>query len=538
MQGLPGEEIGVLPFKLRMSAAVKRIAEQGMPDARHVHADLVRAPGLKPDIEQRKAVKAFGNGIVRDGGAPVRDDRHLLAVARISADRAVDRAVRIPEIAAGDRLVFTVDAVLLQAVRKHRVRKVVFRHDEQSARVLVDAVHDAGAAFAADTGQPIAHAVKQGIDKRSAFVAGGGMHDHALRLVDDGKVVVLIDDLNGDVLGQRLGLAHGRERDADGIEIYRLPSWPVMGGRFPVLKPFADADDLWAQGIDFAVIQTRMYMQSVWAARQCKRRGIPALVIDHSTGYMLHGGLAGALGKAYEHAACGSIRRCGFPFYGVSGDVCRWLETFGIQAAGRLPNAVDPAELERLAHADNAVDWRRRLNVPADGRLVAFVGRLIPEKGALRLAQAVQGIPGCTLAVAGTGPEETALAALGGGIHALGALPHERIVQLLTQADAYCLPTEYAEGFPTTLLEAAACRCPIVTTRTAGTDELLPGDDYAVFLANAAPETIRAGLETLLADPAAARTRAENTRQNLCSHFTWQAVFATMMEAVTSAKRS
>ena len=202
-----------------------------------------------------------------------------------------------------------------------------------------------------------------------------------------------------------------RERDADGIEIYRLPSWPVMGGRFPVLKPLADADDLWAQGIDFAVIQTRMYTQSVWAARQCKRRGIPALVIDHSTGYMLHGGLAGALGKAYEHAACGSIRRCGFPFYGVSGDVCRWLKTFGIQAEGRLPNAVDPAELERLAHADNAVDWRRRLNVPADGRLVAFVGRLIPEKGALRLAQAVQGIPGCTLAVAGTGPEEAALAA-------------------------------------------------------------------------------------------------------------------------------
>ena len=77
-----------------------------------------------------------------------------------------------------------------------------------------------------------------------------------------------------------------------------------------------------------------------------------------------------------------------------------------------------------------------------------------------------------------------------------------------------------------------------MTTRTAGTDELLPGDDYAVFLENADAGTIRAGLETLLADPAAARTRAENAYQNLCSHFTWQAVFATMMEAVTSAKRS
>ncbi|WP_455500172.1 glycosyltransferase family 4 protein [Gemmiger sp.] len=329
-----------------------------------------------------------------------------------------------------------------------------------------------------------------------------------------------------------------REHDTDGIEIFRLPSLPLMGGRFPVLKPFPAADDLWAQDIDFAVIQTRMYPQSVWAAWQCKRRSIPALVIDHSTGYMMHGGLAGAAGKAYEHAACGLIRRCGFPFYGVSGDVCRWLETFGIQAAGRLPNAVDPAELDKLARAENATDWRAKLNVSENGKLVAFVGRLIPEKGALRLAEAVQALPSCTLAVAGTGPEEAALAAMGGLVHALGALPHDQIVQLLAQADAYCLPTEYAEGFPTTLLEAAACRCPIVTTRTAGTDELLPGDDYAVFLQNADAAAIRAGLETLLADPAAARARAENAHENLCSHFTWQAVFATMMEVVQSAKRS
>ena len=70
-------------------------------------------------------------------------------------------------------------------------------------------------------------------------------------------------------------------------------------------------------------------------------------------------------------------------------------------------------------------------------------------------------------------------------------------------------------------------------------DELVKeGKVRFLGLSEAAPETIRAGLETLLADPAAARTRAENARQNLCSHFTWQAVFATMMEAVTSAKRS
>lgn len=327
-----------------------------------------------------------------------------------------------------------------------------------------------------------------------------------------------------------------RERDADGLEIYRLPAFPVMGGRFPVLRPFAPAADLWAQGIVFAVIQTRMYTQSIWAARQCRRRGIPALVIDHSTGYMMHGGLGGVLGRWYEHLACGIIRRCGFPFYGVSGDVCRWLKTFGISAAGTLPNAVDPEELAALARAEDRADWRQRLQVPADGHLIAFVGRLIPEKGALQLAKAVQQLPGCVLAVAGTGPEEEALRVMGGSVHALGALPHAQIVQLLSQADCYCLPTEYAEGFPTTLLEAAACRCPIVCTHTAGTGELLPDGDYAVYLDDTRPETLAAALTTVLQDPGASRQRCERAFRNLAEHFTWQAVFATMMKTAQNAQ--
>ena len=327
-----------------------------------------------------------------------------------------------------------------------------------------------------------------------------------------------------------------RERDDDGLEIYRLPAFPVMGGRFPVLRPFAPAGDLWAQSIDFAVIQTRMYTQSIWAARQCRRRGIPALVIDHSTGYMMHGGLGGVLGRWYEHLACGIIRRCGFPFYGVSGDVCRWLKTFGISAAGTLPNAVDPEELAALARAEDRADWRQRLQVPADGHLIAFVGRLIPEKGALQLAKAVQQLPGCVLAVAGTGPEEEALRAIGGSVHALGALPHAQIVQLLSQADCYCLPTEYAEGFPTTLLEAAACRCPIVCTHTAGTGELLPDGDYAVYLDDTRPESLAAAMTTVLQDPGASRQRCERAFRNLAEHFTWQAVFATMMKTAQNAQ--
>ena len=68
------------------------------------------------------------------------------------------------------------------------------------------------------------------------------------------------------------------EIDGDGIEIYRLPVWPVMNGRFPVIKPGARfhalTAQIWAQKLDFCVVQTRMYTQSVWAARAAKRRGV------------------------------------------------------------------------------------------------------------------------------------------------------------------------------------------------------------------------------------------------------------------------
>lgn len=321
-----------------------------------------------------------------------------------------------------------------------------------------------------------------------------------------------------------------RETDPDGIEIIRLPVWPVMKGRFPVVRPAGAAAlerAMEERKPDFCVIQTRMYTQSILAARAARRHGVPAIVIDHSTGYMpVGGGAVGLAGRLYEQLACGLIRRTGPDFYGVSAAVCRWLKTFGITAKGCLPNAVDPEALQREA-AQRPMDWRTRLGLSADTRLVLFVGRLIPEKGAAALAEAVQGLPGTVLVAAGDGPDRSRLQEL--GAVAAGAVPHRMVVQLLNQADVYCLPTRYAEGFPTTLLEAAACGCPILCTPTAGTEELLPGPAYGTLLEDTSPQTIRAALKTLLDDPDTAREKARAARSNLCAHFTWDAVFARIM---------
>ncbi|MDD4850582.1 MAG: glycosyltransferase family 4 protein [Gemmiger sp.] len=326
------------------------------------------------------------------------------------------------------------------------------------------------------------------------------------------------------------------ETDPDGIVIYRLPVWQVMGGRFPVLRPGRDfagiSRQLWAQKMDLCVVQTRMYTESIWAARKARKNGVKTIVIDHSTGYMpVGGGLVGACGRLYEHLACGLIRATKPDFYGVSAAVCRWLANFSVTPAGCLPNAVDPAALAAEAAAAPPTDWRKALGLAPGAPLVAYVGRLIPEKGAAPLAEAVAGMPGVGLVVAGEGPLLATLRQnLPKNIACPGSLPHPETAQLLCQADVYCLPTRYAEGFPTTLLEAAACHCAIVCTPTAGTEELLPGPGYGLFVDSTTPQAIRAALQTLLADEPLRRRCAEATYQNLCGRFTWDAVFAKIQE--------
>ena len=74
---------------------------------------------------------------------------------------------------------------------------VVFRHGQQSRRVLVDAVDDSRAQLAVDAGKIVPQGVEQAVDQGIVGVSGGGMHHQPLGLVDDQQIVVLIDDVQG-----------------------------------------------------------------------------------------------------------------------------------------------------------------------------------------------------------------------------------------------------------------------------------------------------------------------------------------------------
>lgn len=336
-----------------------------------------------------------------------------------------------------------------------------------------------------------------------------------------------------------------RETGPDGVTVYRLPSLLLMGGRFPVVRPLCKrsrrlAAALWAERPDFCLVQTRLYPLCLWAARGARRRGIPAILVDHSTGHMpMGGGLPGALAALYEHAACWFLKRQHLAFYGVSEAVCGWLRHFGIEPAGTLYNAVDPEEIAGvLADKPAAENWREALGLAPDTLLTVFAGRLIPEKGPGLLAGAYALLPGAlrrrsAVLIAGDGPLRPSLgAAAPAGVHLLGSLPHPALLRLIAEADLFCLPTGYAEGFPTALLEAAGCGCAILCSDTAGSAELLPDERYGIRLAANAltPEGLAEALARALPDGAWRAAAAENARARLGERFTWDAVTKRLLE--------
>jgi glycosyltransferase involved in cell wall biosynthesis len=100
------------------------------------------------------------------------------------------------------------------------------------------------------------------------------------------------------------------------------------------------------------------------------------------------------------------------------------------------------------------------------------VGSLSERKNVLRLARAFERLGAGTLTFAGDGPLRTELEGRP-GIELLGAVPHERIPDLLAAADVLCQPS-LVEPFGQAILEALATARTVVATRVGGPPEFVP----------------------------------------------------------------
>lgn len=335
-----------------------------------------------------------------------------------------------------------------------------------------------------------------------------------------------------------------QETADDGVIIFRADSFLPLNARFPVLKPFAcskkNAALLYQYDYDFALINTRFYPLSLFATKFCKKRKIPAIVLEHGTAYLSMGNnsLVNSFAHLYENIAIRYVKHYCKNFYGVSTACVNWLEHFNIRAKGVLYNAVNPNELQEIVKR-STVDYRKQYNLSENTPLVVYSGRFIKEKGIFELLDAFallrKTIPNAVLIMAGDGPclsevEQKKLPY----VICTGMLSFEDSLALLSQATTFCLPS-YSEGFSTVILEVATVQTVIVTTATGGSPELIKDNSYGTLLQDLAPQTISAALAKSLTDDSWRKTAIQKTYTCLQENFTWQKTAAHFLAIAENA---
>jgi len=205
-----------------------------------------------------------------------------------------------------------------------------------------------------------------------------------------------------------------------------------------------------------------------------------------------------------------------------------------------LPLSLVPpgVDLERFRPSAPEARAKARLDagLPAAGRLVLGLSRLVPRKGFDALVRAAAllapGRPDLVVAIAGTGRDRDRLERLAAGTHApvrfLGLVPDESVPGLVAAADVFAVPCRSRwcgleqEGFGMVFLEAAACGVPQVAGRSGGASEAVahgrtgtivdrPGDHQAVA----------AALAPLLDDADLRRRQGAASRRRVEAEFDW-----------------
>lgn len=148
-----------------------------------------------------------------------------------------------------------------------------------------------------------------------------------------------------------------------------------------------------------------------------------------------------------------------------------------------IPNGVNTQHFKPMDQRQ----CREHLHLSLDKKYVIFIGNLTPVKGVKYLIEAFQYLPkDIILNLIGDGELQAQLEQrvkelnFSDRINFIGRVSHDAVPYWMNAADIFCLPS-LNEGCPNVVLEALACKTPVVATKVGAIPELLPTEDYGIL---------------------------------------------------------
>lgn len=294
------------------------------------------------------------------------------------------------------------------------------------------------------------------------------------------------------------------------------------------------AGEIGLSGNSFSLVHAHDWLVRDAAVSIAARYGLPLVATIHATEYGRNRGIFTDLQRDI-HSIEGDLVARADQVICCSNYMAREVGRLFGRRAGELkviPNGVYAGKLVAVS-----ASTREGVDDQAPGPVIAFLGRLVPEKGVQVLIQALPMIrqrhPGAALRVAGRGPYEHELRGLAvhlgvaDQVNFIGFVDDEGRNRLLARAAVAVFPSIY-EPFGIVALEAMAARTPVVVSDTGGLGEIIShGIDGLKFPPGRADLLARYVTE-LLSHPALAAKLGAKALEKVISRYDWgQIAYAT-----------
>lgn len=174
------------------------------------------------------------------------------------------------------------------------------------------------------------------------------------------------------------------------------------------------------------------------------------------------------------------------------------------------------------------LEVRGRYGIPAEATVVGFIGRLVPDKGIVELAEAWKLLRGRhrSIALLACGPKDEERCRTPECIHEMRAWPEvvclqetpENMPAVYAALDICVLPS-YREGLPNVLLEAGAMSLPVVATHIAGCVDVVRHEETGLLVETRNARALSDALEQLIENPELRAIYGRNARERIQENF-------------------
>ncbi|MBI2062819.1 MAG: glycosyltransferase family 4 protein [Candidatus Yanofskybacteria bacterium] len=207
---------------------------------------------------------------------------------------------------------------------------------------------------------------------------------------------------------------------------------------------------------------------------------------------------------------------------------------------------INTEKFRPLSRADIISDWRQKLGIKSDEKLILFYGALDKRKGlnvlidAIKLLVTNYQLPVTKLIIVGTGSEEESLKLqvkslkLQDKIIFLDWMPNDQLPALLNVSDIFVYPSVpsggWEEQFGYAMAEASACGIPVVATKTGSIDEVVQDGKSGLLVEPNNPEQLAVAIYKILKDDDFAKQMGESGREYILNNFSHKVIASKIEE--------